>query len=466
MSGYRPEDDDPLAYGEDYGSRGPPSQRGTDRGIVGSTFRKLKSQYDQHQNQNQSKPNYGYTSGPSGQQHYGQPSGYGSGYAPYSTPGQPAYPGGPPAQAPQPKPDVGTRLFGALHSTVHSIGSDVAGLLGTQYNGQAAAGYGSQSQSQSTSDGQANTKNRYDSFASEKNGNDVKWYVDGCGYMWAVSKAIEGARESIWILDWWLTPELYLRRPPSKNEEWRLDRVIQRAAQRGVKVNIIVYKEVTQALTRTLISPTLPSYLHSLLPKSTDWATSWLVRMGLEVTAASLEYVESTNPLIEPPLTVSSAHTKHALENLSPNIAVFRHPDHLPDAQTTQSSLMSSLQGLKLDAAGASKLGTGALKGLYGLSDDVILYWAHHEKLCLIDGQIAFMGGLDLCFGRWDTNHHSIADAHGGDMQEIVFPGQDYNNARYRALIHIQSTLSRMLADSDVSELWISTTSRNPSRTS
>jgi len=68
--------------------------------------------------------------------------------------------------------------------------------------------------------------------------------------MWAVSRALEGAKESIWILDWWLSPELYLRRPPSANEQYRLDRMLQRAAQRGVKVNIIVYKEVTQVLTR------------------------------------------------------------------------------------------------------------------------------------------------------------------------------------------------------------------------
>ena len=37
---------------------------------------------------------------------------------------------------------------------------------------------------------------------------------------------------------------------------------------------------------------------------------------------------------------------------------------------------------------------------VYGMRDDITLYFAHHEKLCLIDGEIAFMGGLDLCFGR------------------------------------------------------------------
>jgi phospholipase D1/2 len=48
--------------------------------------------------------------------------------------------------------------------------------------------------------------NRFHSFAPPRNGNDVKWFVDGCGYFWAVSIAIEQAKESIWILDWWLSP--------------------------------------------------------------------------------------------------------------------------------------------------------------------------------------------------------------------------------------------------------------------
>lgn len=110
---------------------------------------------------------------------------------------------------------------------------------------------------------------------------------------------------------------------------------------------------------------------------------------------------------------------------------MFRYPDHLPDRQqVSPSSITESLQNLSLNASTLAKLPGDTLKGLYGMHDDVILYWAHHEKLCLIDGRIAFMGGLDLCFGRWDTHQHAISDVHPTDLNEIVFPGQDYNNAR------------------------------------
>lgn len=196
----------------------------------------------------------------------------------------------------------------------------------------------------------------------------------------------------------WLSPELYLRRPPAKNEQYRVDRMLQAAAQRGVRVNIIVYKEVTQALT------------------------------------------------------LSSSHTKHALEGLHPNIAVFRHPDHLPDRQELTSDITASLQHMSLDSASLTKMSKSALKGLYGMNDDVILYWAHHEKLCLVDN-VAFMGGLDMCFGRWDTHQHAIADAHPEDINETVFPGQDYNNSRvldFHDVVHWEQnqldrkTMSRM----------------------
>lgn len=116
--------------------------------------------------------------------------------------------------------------------------------------------------------------------------------------------------------------------------------------------------------------------------------------------------VEATNPLIVAPVTVSSSHTKHHLEDLSPNIAVFRHPDHLPDRKTIQSSFLSSLKNMNLTAAAASKMSKDALESLYGSAGGTVLYWAHHEKLCLVDGRIAFMGGLDLCYGKSSCNPH------------------------------------------------------------
>jgi phospholipase D1/2 len=102
----------------------------------------------------------------------------------------------------------------------------------------------------------------------------------------------------------------------------------------------------------------------------------------------------------------------------------------LVTGQALESQFLSGLKKLSLKGFDLAKLPEEGIKSLYGLTDDVILYWAHHEKLCLVDGKQAFMGGLDLCFGRWDSNSHPIADAHPTDLDQALFPGQDYNNAR------------------------------------
>jgi phospholipase D1/2 len=38
------------------------------------------------------------------------------------------------------------------------------------------------------------------------------------------------------------------------------------------------------------------------------------------------------------------------------------------------------------------------------------LYWAHHEKLVVVDQTVAFVGGIDLCYGRWDDPKHRLVD--------------------------------------------------------
>ncbi|KAG5341907.1 hypothetical protein C0989_007067 [Termitomyces sp. Mn162] len=202
---------------------------------------------------------------------------------------------------------------------------------------------------------QIRASHRFDSFAGERGGNDVKWHVDGHDYMWALSEMLENAEEAIFILDWWLTPELYLRRPPAHYPEWRLDRILKRKAEQGVKIHVIVYKEVTQTMA------------------------------------------------------MSSKHTKNTLDKLHPNITCMRHPDHI---------------GAK----------------------DSVEFWSHHEKVVVVDNHFAAIGGLDLCFGRWDTHTHPLADVHPTDFARTLFPGQDYNNARVMDFKEVYNYASNTLS--------------------
>lgn len=209
---------------------------------------------------------------------------------------------------------------------------------------------------------------RFGSFAPERHGNKIKWYVDGQDYFWAVAVALEKAKETIYIEDWWLSPELFLKRPPYYNQESRLDQILKRRAEAGVKIYIIVYKEVEQAVS------------------------------------------------------CNSAHTKHALHALCPpgtpghgNITVLRHPDH----------------------------------NVFENAGDMTFYWAHHEKFIVIDFALAFIGGLDLCFGRWDNRQHPLSDVHPAGVSNEMFPGQDFNNNRIMDFKTVDDWKSNELSKAD-----------------
>lgn len=58
----------------------------------------------------------------------------------------------------------------------------------------------------------------------------ASWFVDGCDYMCSVADAMERAREEIFIADWWLSPEIYMKRPAIEGDYWRLDKILQRKA--------------------------------------------------------------------------------------------------------------------------------------------------------------------------------------------------------------------------------------------
>lgn len=54
--------------------------------------------------------------------------------------------------------------------------------------------------------------------------------MDGATYFEAVADALDKAKEEIFIADWWLSPELYMKRPVIQGEFWRLDHILKRKA--------------------------------------------------------------------------------------------------------------------------------------------------------------------------------------------------------------------------------------------
>ncbi|XP_062325197.1 phospholipase D1a isoform X2 [Osmerus eperlanus] len=161
------------------------------------------------------------------------------------------------------------------------------------------------------------TDHRFGSFAQQEENIPAKWYVNGKTYMEDVADALEEAKEEIFITDWWLSPEIFLKRPVVEGNRWRLDCTLKRKAQQGVRVFVMLYKEVELALG------------------------------------------------------INSEYSKRTLMHLHPNIKVMRHPDHVSSS---------------------------------------VYLWAHHEKIIVIDQSVAFVGGIDLAYGRWDDREHRLTD--------------------------------------------------------
>ena len=75
--------------------------------------------------------------------------------------------------------------------------------------------------------------NRFGSFAPERTNQVGQYFIDGQNYMSAVADAILAATEEIYIADWWLSPEIYLKRGSDFDEKFRLDRLLKKKAVSG-----------------------------------------------------------------------------------------------------------------------------------------------------------------------------------------------------------------------------------------
>ena len=71
----------------------------------------------------------------------------------------------------------------------------------------------------------------------------VRMYVCGKEYFSALAAALLQAKEEILIASWMVSPTLLLTRPPLP--PLRLDQLLKYKAERGVKIYILLYKEVT-----------------------------------------------------------------------------------------------------------------------------------------------------------------------------------------------------------------------------
>jgi phospholipase D1/2 len=185
----------------------------------------------------------------------------------------------------------------------------------------------------------------FGSFAPERSNVRVKSYVDGKEYFAAVARAIEAAKQEIFIAGWMLSPEILLQRGEEavtrrQDETFQLGSLLRQKADDGVRVYVLLWSE-------------------------------------------TLDYGGAVN----------NTQTRDSLR--------------------------------ELEADGRNHRGC-----IHVVLHTPALFWTHHQKILIVDQRLAFVGGMDLCFGRWDDSSHSLTDV--GLRQR--FQGKDYYNPRLKEL--------------------------------
>ena len=204
--------------------------------------------------------------------------------------------------------------------------------------------------------------NPYEAYTNMKRGNKAHWFADGEKYFADLSEKLMEAKESIFITDWWMSPELWLVRP----------------------VQINSYLSLAYLKRKTKESPPYVRLMDILYQCANRG-----VKVYIQIFADNLA------------LTLDSVYTQNTLTELHENIHVIRHP-----------------------------------------YNNVKFLWSHHEKLVIIDQIIGYVGGLDLCWGRFDTNEHPIYEQENkANDPHYLFPGIDYSNARIRDFTNVKNYL-------------------------
>jgi len=127
---------------------------------------------------------------------------------------------------------------------------------------------------------------------------------------------------------------------------------------------------------------------------------------------------------------------------VSPHIELVRDGRSLPGEQDTKlSSLLRSAakRGVRVyvvlwhdtllpndsEWTSSELSGSGIFVVRHRSRFSINLLWSHHEKVVVIDQQLAFVGGLDLCLGRYDDCTHRLSDNPAN-----TWIAQDYSNPR------------------------------------
>ena len=202
----------------------------------------------------------------------------------------------------------------------------------------------------------------------------------------------------------------------SRNEErtgrldpdQRLDKLLAKRASEGVRVHVLLYREMSVALPNSSgnAKRLLGQAVSRLLGSGNARARSSLVGRDGGLTRDGGDSRDSERAASE-----MSAADDEDFVLVDPG--QLRRSVAVPGPR--ESAAACPIQVLRHSAAKT------------GSADVYTTLWSHHEKLLVVDQCVAYVGGLDLAFGRFDDQTHSMTDP-----TSLVWPGKDYYNVRVK----------------------------------
>ncbi|XP_048362891.1 phospholipase D1 [Sphaerodactylus townsendi] len=363
---------------------------------------------------------------------------------------------------------------------------------------------------------------RFGSYAAVQENTLAKWYLNAKGYFEDVANAMEAAKEEIFITDWWLSPEIFLKRPVVEGNRWRLDCILRRKAQQGVKIFVMLYKEVELALginseysKRTLmrLHPSIKVAMLVVLRSAADWSAG--IKYHEEsIHTAYVTVIEKSQHYIyiENQFFISCADDKIVSNRIGDSIARRILKAHRENKRYRVYIVIPLLPGFEGDI---STGGGNALQAIMHFNyrtmcrgDNSILgqlkaeigdQWINyisfcglrthaelegklvteliyvHSKLMIVDDNTVIIGSANIndrsMLGKRDSEMAVIVQ--DANTVPSVMDGQDYKAGRFAHSLRLQcfrivlgsttdpDELQDPICDKFFKEVWVSTAARN-----
>lgn len=215
--------------------------------------------------------------------------------------------------------------------------------------------------------------------------------IEGAETFAALENAIQNARHSVFMAYWSFDPGMPTQRASAQGDDKTWGGLMANAARRGVDVRIIL-ADFDPVFTGTLHETATAAYRSCITLSN-----------RLEVEGQTMQVILSRHPA-EVGSTIRLLGAPITRKRLR------RFADVLNDLSRDQDGAralerLANLPGLWNWLTPAKR----GLKPTFGAPQ--VFPAVHHEKLCVIDGQTAFIGGVDIERKRHDTKRHSSEQA-------------------------------------------------------